>query len=473
MNIGRKDLFWGYAASSMRILSGLLIMPVSLRLLSADEQGIWQIYLATIGIITILDFGFGSSFTRNVTYVFSGVKDLKTTGYEAAENSDMDYGLLKSLLKAMRTYYCIMALVFFAIFAFVSPFYIPHVLKDYSGNHQTVWITWFIFGLTLTYELYTYYYNAILVGCGKVKQNMQITVISQLVRIVLTVVLLLLGFKLYALVIGVFIADLINRMLSYKSFYDKKIKTQLAKSVVTKPIKETMEILAPNSIKLGFTLLGNFLRSKTIVYITPFFLPLSVIASYGITMQITTMIYQLGGTWFSTFYPQISQYTVQERNDDVKRMYIKALLFLVIIYVVLSAGFMLFGQGILVFFKSQTSLLSHPYMFVILLFSLLDMNLAINTAMLTARNEVPFYKSYIIAGVLTVLFTWLMFKFTSLGVWSLILSGGLAMSIYIFWKWPLKVIKDLNVSWKDVVQTINALWNEIIELFRKKIKKLF
>ena len=93
----------------------------------------------------------------------------------------------------------------------------------------------------------------------------------------------------------------------------------------------------------------------------------------------------------------------------------------------------------------------------------------ISTGMFTARNEVPLYMSYIIAGVLTVLFAWLMFKFTSLGVWSLILSGGLAMSIYIFWKWPLKVIKDLNVSWKDVAQTIGVLWNENVGFLRKKL----
>jgi Membrane protein involved in the export of O-antigen and teichoic acid len=470
MNIGRKDLFWSYAASSMRILAGIIIMPVSLRMLSPDEQGIWQIFLATVSIITLLDFGFASSFTRNVTYVFSGVKEIKTTGYETAESSEMDYGLLKSLLKAMRTYYCITALIFFAIFALVSPFYIPKMLREYTGDHQMVWITWFIFGLILAYELYTYYYNSILVGCGKVKRNMQITVISQSVRVVLTVVLLLFGLKFYALVIGLFIADLLNRTLSYNCFYDKKLKTQLSNSVVTKPVKDVIKILAPNSIKLGFTLLGNFLRGKTVMFIAPLFLPLSVIGSYGLTMQITTMIYQLGGTWFSTFYPQISQYTVQERNDDVKRMYIKAIFFLVVIYVVLSTGFILFGQDILVFLKSQTQLLSRPYMYVILLFSLLDMNQGISTGMFTARNEVPFYKSYIIAGVLTVLFAWLMFKFTSLGVWSLILSGGLAMSIYIFWKWPIKVIKDLNVSWKDVSQTIIIMWNETIELIRKKFK---
>ena len=460
MNIGRKDLFWSYAASSVRILAGIIIMPVSLRLLSPEEQGIWQIFLNTISIILLLDFGFSSSFARNVIYVFSGVKDLKTTGYDVTETTDVDYGLLKSLLKAMRTYYGIMALIFLVVFTVASPFYIDPILREYSGDHQAVWITWFAFGAILAYELYTLYYNSLLTGRGMVKRNMQITVLSQSVRVVLTVVLLLCGLKLYALVIGVFVADLVNRTLAYNTFFDKKIKKQLSAAVIIKPVMDIIKILAPNSIKMGLTMCGNFLRGKTVMYIAPFFLPLSVIGSYGITMTISTMIWQFGVTWFSTFYPQLAQSTVQERSADVKRMYIKSLFFILIVYIVLGTGFILFGQDILTFFKSQTPLLSGSYIFVILIFSLLDGNMSIATSLLTARNEIPYYKSYIVAGALTVLLTWLMLKFTSFGVWSLILSGGIAMSIYIFWKWPLKVIKDLNLSWKDVFQTISALWKE-------------
>ncbi|MDR0811739.1 MAG: hypothetical protein LBN23_05670, partial [Paludibacter sp.] len=398
MNIGKKDLFWGYLASAMRVLAGIILMPFSLRMLSPDEQGIWQIFLNTLAITTLLDFGFANSFARNITYVFSGVKDLKTTGYEAAENSDVDYGLLKSLLRAMKTFYGAMALIFALVFAAATPFFIPFILRDFNGDHQSVWLSWGIFGIILAYELYTYYYNSILTGRGKVKQNMKIMVLSQSVRVLLTIVLLLCGLKLIALVIGIFVADILNRTLAHSVFYDKTIKAELAGAKSAKPVMETIKILAPNSIKVGFALCGNFLRSKMALYIATFF-PLSVVGSYGVTMQVTTMIYQLGGTWFGTFYPQLSQYTVQERNTDVKRLYVKALFFMLAIYAVLGSGFVLFGQDILTLIGSQTRILGQGYIAVMLLFSLLDMNQGIATSMLTVRNEVPYYKSYIVAGV--------------------------------------------------------------------------
>jgi O-antigen/teichoic acid export membrane protein len=393
---------------------------------------------------------------------------LKTTGYAVTENSDVDYGLLKSLLLSMKTFYSTMALIFVLIFAVASPFYLSRILKEYTGDHQSVWIAWCIFGVILAYELYTYYYNAILTGRGKIKQNMKITVLSQSIRIVLTIVLLLCGLKLLALVIGVFAADIVNRTLAHKVFYDKKLKMELSAVKSSKPVMETIKILAPNSIKIGLSMCGNFLRSKMPLYIAPYFLPLAVIGSYGVTMQITSMIFQLGGTWFGTFYPQLAQYTVQDRNTDVKRMYIKALFFLLVIYIVLGSGFVLFGQDILTLIKSQTHLLSGGYIIVILLFSLLDMNQGIATSLLTARNEVPYYKSYIVAGVLTVLLLWLMLHFTSLGVWALILSSGIAMSVYIFWKWTYEVIKKLDLTTHDISQTIKTMWEENKHFFDRR-----
>jgi O-antigen/teichoic acid export membrane protein len=140
MQIGRKDLLWNYAATSMRILSGIIVLPIALRMLPSDEMGIWSIFISLMTITSLLDFGFSNSFSRNVTYIYSGVKELKTKGYAVAETSEVDYGLLKTLLMAMKRYYGIAALVFLIIFLTGSPFYISSILEQYSGNKQAIWI---------------------------------------------------------------------------------------------------------------------------------------------------------------------------------------------------------------------------------------------------------------------------------------------------------------------------------------------
>ncbi|MDR2824691.1 MAG: hypothetical protein LBB41_05770, partial [Prevotellaceae bacterium] len=323
MQIGRKDLFWNYAATAMRRLSGIIVLPVTLRLLPPDEVGIWSIFLSLVTITSLLDFGFSSSFSRNVTYIFSGVKELKVSGYAEVETQEVNYSLLKSLLGAMRLYYGVIALAFLLIFAAASPFYFSPILAKYSGAHLPVWVAWFIFGGILAYELYTYYYYAILAGKGKVKISMQIVVLAQSVRILFTITLLLLNFGLLALVIGMLIGDLVNRTLSHRAFFDRETKQKLS-TVQANSALETIKIIAPNSIKLGFTALGNFLRSRAIVLIAPYYLTLSELGSYGVTRMLVDLIISMAAAWFVTFYPKIAQYSVQRRENDVKRLYIKS-----------------------------------------------------------------------------------------------------------------------------------------------------
>jgi O-antigen/teichoic acid export membrane protein len=71
--------------------------------------------------------------------------------------------------------------------------------------------------------------------------------------------------------------------------------------------------------------------------------------------------------------------------------------------------------------------------------------------------------------VLTVLLLWLMLAFTSLGVWALILSSGIAMSVYVYWKWTYEVIKSINLTWRDISQTLKTMWEENKLYLKSKI----
>jgi len=465
MQIGRKDLFWNYAATSMRILSGVIILPVILRMFPSEEVGIWGIFLSLMGITALLDFGFSNSFSRNITYVYSGAKELKVKGYSVAETSEIDYGLLKSLLLAMKRYYGIMAIVFLIIFLSVSPFYMSSILAQYTGDNQSIWIAWYIFGGVLTYELYTYYYGSILQGRGLVKRNMQILILSLSIRIVATLIFLFVGLGFISLVLGILIGSLIYRALAYYIFYDKKTKANLTVSASNTPWN-MIKTLTPNSLKLGLTFLGIFLRTKAIALMAPLYLSLSEFAQYTISKQIVDLIVSLGIAWFFTFYPKLSQYSIRESRNDIKRLYIKGTIILLLTFIVLGTGAILFGDPVLVFIKSKTLLLPGSYLFLMLLFSFLEQNQGIAANIFLAKNEVPFFKSNLISGVLAVLFLFLMLKYTNLGVLSLILSTGLALSLFLNWYWPMAAAKQLNLTVNDYVWVIKEFWEENL----KKIK---
>jgi len=229
MKIGSKDIVWNYVATFMRIASGIIILPLVLKMLPTEEYGLWSIFLTVSSLTVLLDFGFSNSFSRNVAYVFSGVTELKAKGYAAVEVKDaqVDFGLLKSVIKAMQRYYGAMALIFLTIFIVGSPFYMTSILHKYTGDKQEIWIAWFTYGGLVAYEFYTCYYNSLMSGRGLIKRNMQIIIFSQTIRILVSVICLLLRFGIISMIIGMLVSDIVNRTLSYYSFYDKKIKAEI------------------------------------------------------------------------------------------------------------------------------------------------------------------------------------------------------------------------------------------------------
>ena len=466
MQIGKKDVIWNFIATTMRVASGLIVLPLVLHLLSKDEVGLWNIFLIIGSLATLLDFGFSNAFSRNITYIFSGVKELKSSGYVAVEENDktVNYGLLKSVISAMRRYYGILALVFLALFVVVSPFYLSAVLAKYTGNKNEIWFAWFTYGVLVAYQLYTYYYSSLLVGRGLIKRNLQIIIVGQASRIISSIIFLLLGFGLISLVIGQFVSDIVNRVLCYIAFYDSEIKQKIKESIAI-PVGEIMKVMTPNAIKIGVTTIGWFLFNKLIVLIAPLYLTLSQIGSFGTTKQFVELIVSFGAMWFSTYYPKITNHRVTDNLFHLKRMYVKSKLIQLAIFIVFGIGFIAIGPYLLTLIHSKTQLLSSLMILSLLFFAYLDSNQSIASSLLLSGNEVPFMKSALFTGILTVSLLFALLHFTHLGIWCLILAPGISQLVYQDWKWPKTVKKDLEIKFKDY-------WFELIRLFESLLTQI-
>jgi O-antigen/teichoic acid export membrane protein len=67
MQIGKRDVIWNFIATFMRIASGIIVLPLVLRLLPTQEVGLWNIFITIGSLATLLDFGFSNAFTRKNT----------------------------------------------------------------------------------------------------------------------------------------------------------------------------------------------------------------------------------------------------------------------------------------------------------------------------------------------------------------------------------------------------------------------
>jgi O-antigen/teichoic acid export membrane protein len=317
------------------------------------------------------------------------------------------------------------------------------VLKNYSGDHTEVYIAWTILVALNTYSLYTMYYDSLMLGKGLIKRSKQIKIAGQSAYLTAASVLIVLQFNLIAVVSAQALSIVIIRILSYRTIFTAEFR-RLLHGAETTTKKEILGSIYPNAVKLGLTGLGGFLVVRSSTIIGSLFLPLEKIASFGITVQIVTIISSLSGVYFSTYQPKIVQFRVQNDIAAIKRLYLKGCCFL--FFTFLAGGFALvfFGEWTLNLIGSKTPLLSKPLIATVLLVYLLETNHVNAGGVLLTKNKVPFFKASLISGCFTVVLLFLFLRYTNIGIWGLILSQGIAQGCYQNWKWPLEVLKELS-----------------------------
>ncbi|GHT10002.1 hypothetical protein AGMMS4956_00660 [Bacteroidia bacterium] len=466
INITRKDVIWNYAATFLQIGAGIILLPLILRFFPQETVAIWTIFSTIIALTSLLDFGFNPSFARNVSYVVSGVTELKTTGFQVVENSNgaIDYGLFKGLINAMKWFYARVAAILFIILATAGTYYIFTILQAYNNDHTEVYISWVILVAINSYSLYTMYYDSLMQGQGLIKRSKQIQIVGQSVYLLVAVVLILLHFNLIAIVSAQALSIIIRRVLSHYTIYTANFKQHL-KNVLARSRKEILKPIYPNAVKVGLTGVGGFLVTRSSIVIGSLYLSLDDIASYGITIQIIGIIAAIAGVYFASYQPKIVQQRVQGGNATIKQLYLKSCLLLIATFAVCGAALLFFGDWVFHFIGSQTPLLSKAFIAAALVVYFLENNHAMAGGILLTKNEVPFFRASLVAGGVTLILLFGFLSFTHLGVWGLLLAQGIAQGCYQNWKWPYEVLKELKITKRDVRGSLKLCLRNIIKCY--------
>jgi len=325
-------------------------------------------------------------------------------------------------------------------------YYIRFLLINYKGNKIEIYISWFLLCIIVSYNLYSLYYESLLLGRGLVKRSKQIIIIGHLTYLLFAIFFLMRGYGLIALVSAQALYIFIIRILSYKFFYTKDLK-QFLLIATGYSRKDILKVIYPNATKLGLTLLGGFVVARSSIVIGSLFISLEQIASYGITIQIINIISTIAATYTLTFIPQISHNSIQNNFKNTKKIYITGQLVLILIYVSGGLFLLVFGNWSLSIIKSDTQLLSRFMIAVALIIAFLEKNHSVAASILALiKNEIPFFKASLLSGFVTILLLLLLLNYTNFGLWSLLLAPGIAQLSYQNWKWPLTVKNELRIK---------------------------
>lgn len=466
MQTKKTDVLWNYTATFFKFTSSAILLPVILRVLPSQDVGIWAIFSSIAALIFLLDFGFNSSFARNVTYVLSGVQNLKKEGFHkhTTETRVINYTLLKGVLEAMRWFYSRVAAVLLLLLLTGGSYYIFYILKGYTGDKTQVIMAWILFCIINTYNLYTLYYDALLEGKGLIKIAKQITILGNVVYLIVGSVFVFSGFGLVALVLAQLTSVIMIRILSYRVFFTVDLVAKL-KSITDSSRKDVLDAVYPNAFKYGVTSLGGFMIQKSSVFIGSVFITLTAIASFGITKQLMDILVAIANITLVTYLPQITKLRVDRNTERIKEIYIKGILISNIVFTAGALVIISLGQWILTLLHSNTQLVPIHVMMAMAFSSLVGLNAGISGAVISTRNEIPFMKPSIYSGIATVILLLIIFNFTDWGLFGMALAPGLIDMCYQGWKWPYEVFKDLEITFNDLKVVARGM---VLQVWRRR-----
>lgn len=442
-NIGKRDIAWSYVATIFMVGAGVLLLPFILNKMSAETVGIWNIFSTITYMVALLDFGFRPSFARNISYIFSGVKSLQKNGVATLSDDDsVDYSLLKGTLRAMQKFYRRVAVGVFVLLATAGSAYFYFILRKYNGDRCDAMVAWVLLVAINCYNIYTLYYEALLLGKGYVRRSQQITIIGQSFYLCIAIGLIYAGLGLSAIVGAQLISTVIRRILTYRVFFTPELKQRLA-TVEGQPVRPILKAIYPNAIKVGLTGFGGFLVNKSAIFIGSAFLSLEQLACYGITLQVMDVLARCATVTYQSFTPKLAQCRVERNLLSLRRYYTYSICSLVAVYIAGGICWIWLGNWALTLIHSQTMFLPTAMLSVMLLISLLEQNHYVSAGFIMADNKIPFFIPSLVSGAATVLLLWLFLSPLQMGVWGLILAPGIAQIAYQNWKWPSMILREL------------------------------
>lgn len=444
MNIGKKDVMWGYLSLFLVQGINIILLPFILLFLNTKELGLWYTFSSLYGLAMLIDFGFQATISRNVSYVWSGAKGIKKSGFQdSSNNNKIDKHYFIKLLSSIKSIYYLMGIVIFLLLISIGTLYVYNITLG-EVDTKVALISWFFYFIAIVLNIMFSFWNAILRGIGAIKEYNKTLILSKLCQIIFTITFLYFGLGIVGVTLAYLFSVIVNRIILSRYFYKyNKITKQLKGKLRAKLDKKIIKDLMPNTIRTGITSASNYLVINFPIILSSYFISLEVSGQFGIVNQIITLCLTISNSYFNTYLAQFNYYRVKNKLDSLTDLFRKSLLINYAINLVLFLGVILFGNYLLELFTEDKSLLPLPLLLIIITYRFLYNNQTVFVSLLSTRNIIPYYKSFFISALLIVLIQLLTLSVMP-SLMGIILPIIIIQMLYNNWYWPLKVIKDLR-----------------------------
>lgn len=452
---------WSLVFAAIRTGGNLLVLPLMLHKLPAENLGLWYVFLSLAGISALVDMGFLATMSRATSYLWAGAREIRQFGTAAtedsAEDSSPNFPLLADLSKTMRLYYLGVGTIITALMAIFGTAWIAHTTASFP-DRQAILIAWLIFLLGVLINIVNAVWHPLLTGINQVRLGQQILIWGLLANYSITCAGLLAGYGLFAPVTGYLAMGLVTRVMSRIHF--NKLSRAKVYAGSARWSGDLIRTLWPTAWRTGVVTLGIYATLHVSTLICSAYLGLRAAASFGLSMQLALAAISIATAFFAVKLPIIAQLFARGKTREVAGVVFARIRWFWVSYIVLALAAVFFGEPVLRdLFHSKTSLLPIPVLIGLLVVIGLEGHHAIFREVTVASNQNPFAMPVVVSGVLIVLLGMVLVRW--IGLWGLVVAPGIVQICFNNW-WTVWVgLRAMGLSGTDYFTGILGIRNSV------------
>ena len=401
-----------------------------------------------------------------MAYCWSGAKELQQDNVEHTSETGPNYEQMSILVRTSRVIYFVLASIALRLLTMFGSAYILKVSA--SLNRSEVVISWAIYVMAVFLNLYYGYYASFLRGIGAIAAYNKINVGARVLQIVIAAILMALRLGVIAVSLAYLIYALLIRVFSRRAFWGHgTIKSNISahsSKITWLQVRSMFKTIWHNAWRDGLVTVSRYISNQMGTLIASMFLPLAETGVYSLIVQLITAILTIGGGIYSAIQPEWQSAYVADDKDTLQKD--TGIVMSMYLYISIAGVLvlLLFGPPVIAILKPEMQL-DRLMIFGLAIYLFFYTRTSYYASFLSNMNTVPYAFAFIISGLAGLLLSYLMIRFTSMGVWGIIIGQIVPQALYNYWKWPRVVLGRLEISSKDVVTIGTKEIREKMKLF--------
>lgn len=329
MSVWRSATSMTWLALAVRLCGFTVLLPLVLADLSDAEVSVWLLFSAIASFQAILDFGFGPTFSREISYGFAGHSMAAQTAVESVEDDndtpkgEADWTVISSATGTMSWLYRRIALATLLLLAIIGTWVSWTPIKRVS-DPEHAWLAWTCVVLTTTVAIYGNTYSAFLIGANRIALQKRWEAVTSAASLIAQATAILAGAGLLGLVLasqaGLIIQVLVNRILAFR----------VSEGKIASPVRATsrgllIEAMWPAAWRTAAGTVMSLGVSQGMAIAMANMLAAAEAASVQLALRLMQLISQISQAPFYTRIPELNRIRAAARSSLLANVAAKAM----------------------------------------------------------------------------------------------------------------------------------------------------